>query len=234
MLQGERIQKVLAQEGLGSRRQVEAWIQEGLIQVNGQNATLGQKIRSKDKVKFKGRLLKLGEKQESKQMLIYHKPVGELCSTVPEKDFTTVFENLPKLYHSRWVMIGRLDVNTSGLLLFCNDGNKAHELMHPSFQAKRVYLVRAFGEVDGRVLQQLKRGAMLDNTWCKFENIEFTPGHNKNHTFIVTLREGKNREVRRLFAENGLTVSRLKRIQYDQYTLPRDLPPGQFKTLILK
>jgi 23S rRNA pseudouridine2605 synthase len=229
----ERIQKALAQEGLGSRREIERLILDGLIKVNGKPATIGQKITFNDKIKFKDKVIKLGEKQESKQMLLYHKPVGEICSTVPEKDLITVFDHLPKLYHSRWVMVGRLDVNTSGLLLFTNDGELAHKYMHPSFEQKRVYLVRAFGEVDLLILQQLRKGAELDGQMCKFESLDYKPGTNKNHTFTVVLREGKYREVRRLFESVGLTVSRLKRVQYGQYTLPRELRPGEFKKLIL-
>lgn len=228
-----RLQKVLAQEGLGSRRQVESWIEAGDIQVNGKTAILGQKVRLSDTIKLQGRLIKLGEKQEPAQLLLLHKPVGTLCSRVPEKDIPTVFENLPKLYHSRWVMVGRLDVNTSGLLLFTNDGAFAHKLMHPKFGEKRVYLVRAFGDVTDTVVNNLKKGAMLDGEWCKFESLSFEPGHNKNHSFKVSLREGKNREVRRLFEHHGLTVSRLKRIQYGQYELPRELAPGEFKKIML-
>lgn len=234
MREGERIQKVLAREGVASRRQIEAWIQAGSIRVNGKQATLGQSITPDDRIKVNGRVIRVGAKTESKQLLLYNKPVGELCSTRSEKDFRTVFENLPKLYHSRWVMVGRLDVNTSGLLLFTNDGQLAHELMHPKYSEKRVYLVRAFGDMTDDKLVQLKKGAQLDGNWCRFESIAFQPGFNKNHTFEVTLREGKYREVRRLFAAQDLTVSRLKRIQYGQYTLPRDVAPGEFKKIILK
>ena len=233
MQPSERIQKALAQEGVGSRRQIEAWIEEGLILVNGKPAVLGQKLSGSEKIKVRGRIIKLGEKQESKQLLLYNKPVGTICSRTQENDCETVFKDFPNLFHSRWVLIGRLDINTSGLLLVTNDGQLAHEMMHPKFAQKRVYLVRAFGEIGDHTLTTLKKGAMLDGEWCKFESLEVIPGRNKNHSFKVTLREGKYREVRRLFEQVGLTVSRLKRIQYGQYSLPRQLALGAFQKLIL-
>ena len=232
---GERIQKKLANLGFGSRREIERLIEAGLVKVNNQKATLGQHLIGNELIQIKGRKVVLSElKADQKTKIIaYHKPLGVLCTRKDEKGRPTVFDNLPTLKNARWVMIGRLDANTSGLLLFTNNGKVANDLMHPSGEIERQYLVRVFGEVNEEKLQQLENGIDLEDGMAHFDNIiAIRPDdESKNNHFKVTLQEGRNREVRRLWEAVDCQVSRLKRVQYGTYEIPKTLKQGKTEAL---
>ena len=228
-----RIHKVLADIGLGSRRAIEAWIKEGKIQVNGETAKIGQTLESTDRVVFEGKLIPLSDKAPSSpRVLIYNKPEGEICSrTTVDADYT-VFDNLPVLEQGRWVMVGRLDVNTSGLLLFTNQGDLAHRLMHPSFNIHRHYAARVLGHVTDEIIDKLKKGVFLSTGLCRFVDIlPMNQKEGENQWFEVILSEGKYREVRELFSSEDCIVSRLIRIKYGTVHLPKDLKKGAWREL---
>lgn len=228
----EKLQKVLARAGYGSRRELERWIEAGRVRVNGERATLGMRIAPRDVVQVDGR--RVGEHRRHGQpvrVLRYHKPVGEICSRRRDSDRPTVFERLPVLKVGRWIAIGRLDLNSSGLLLFTNDGGLAHRLMHPSAGIEREYAVRVRGTVDAKVLRALRRGVRLEDGPARFESIVDRGGEGTNHWYHVVIREGRNREVRRLWASQDAQVSRLARIRYGPVTLPRSLSRGRWDEL---
>ncbi len=228
----ERIQKALAQAGHGSRRQVEGWVQEGRITVNGKVATLGEHITEDDRVMLDGKQLRLKFKQELPlKVIIYHKPVGEICTRIDPEKRPTIFNNLPKLRGGRWVAVGRLDVNTSGLLLLTTSGELANKLMHPSSGMEREYAVRVLGEVDRDMLKQLREGVVLDDGKASFDTIRDAGGQGANHWYHVIIKEGRKREVRRLWESQGVTVSRLIRVRFGDITLPRGLSAGKFTDL---
>jgi 23S rRNA pseudouridine2605 synthase len=228
----ERLQKVLARAGHGSRRQVEAWIRDGKITVNGKLAELGVSVSASDLIKIDGRSVSIAVSPDTvPRTLIYHKPSGELTTRKDEAGRPTVFDHLPRLAHGRWISVGRLDFNTSGLLLVTTDGELAHRLMHPSWEVEREYAVRVLGEVDDGVLQRLQDGVMLDDGPAGFASVLDAGGTGANHWYHVILREGKNREVRRLWESQGLQVSRLIRIRYGPIELPRDVRAGRFRDL---
>ena len=228
----ERLQKVLARAGHGSRRQVEAWIREGKITVNGKLAELGVSVSETDRIQIDGRSVSTATGPDnSPRTLIYHKPAGELTTRKDEAGRPTVFDNLPRLKHGRWISVGRLDFNTAGLLLVTTDGELAHRLMHPSWEVEREYAVRVLGKVDDEVLQRLQEGVMLDDGMASFASIQDAGGAGANHWYHVVLREGKNREVRRLWESQGLQVSRLIRVRYGPVELPRSVRAGRFKDL---
>ena len=228
----ERIQKLLATMGIGSRRQLEAMIEEGRISVNGEVARLGDRADYGDKIRIDGRLIKLHYRPKNKQrVLIYNKPEGEVCSRSDPEGRTTIFERLPKLRSGRWVAVGRLDINTSGLLLLTTDGELANKLMHPSSEIEREYAVRTMGEADETVLKALQEGVELDDGRARFDSVRDAGGQGFNHWYHVTLAEGRKREVRRLWESQGITVSRLIRVRFGRLTLPRGLRPGEWKEL---
>lgn len=227
-MSSERLQKILSQAGLGSRREMERWIEQGWIQVNGELAKLGDSAGPFDKISVKGKLIAnpLKEKQNTR-ILLYHKPVGEISSRNDPKFGKTVFDNLPVLRQGRWVQVGRLDLNTSGLLLFTNNGELANQLMHPRYELEREYAVRVHGQVSPEILNNLRRGVPLDDGTAKFTRLVFHGGEGANSWYHVTLSEGRNREVRRLWESQGLEVSRLIRIRYGSLFMPRFLARGQ-------
>lgn len=227
---GEKLQKVLARVGIGSRREVERWIEDGRVEVDGKKAKLGDRVRVDQKVLVDGKPVALGE-ADAVRCLLYHKPVGEVCSRKDPEGRATVFDSLPKLKSGRWIVIGRLDYNTSGLLLFTTDGELANKLMHPSSQIEREYLVRVMGEVDEATLERLKNGVELDDGPARFTDIQEGGGDGINRFFYVVLMEGRNREVRRLWESQGLTVSRLKRVRYGHVFIPSKLKKGQWMEL---
>ncbi|MEO6184844.1 MAG: pseudouridine synthase [Steroidobacteraceae bacterium] len=232
----ERIQKVLAAAGFGSRRGIEEWLRAGRISVNGQIAKLGDRAQPGDHFELDGRRLDAGGAAAAPDatqvaVLLYHKPVSEVTTRSDPQGRPTVFERLPDAPAGRWVAIGRLDVNTSGLLLFTNDGELAHRMMHPSFEIARRYLVRVRGAPGPDLVERLQRGLVLEDGHASFDRIE-PQGRSEGHSWYqVTLHEGRNREVRRLFEAAGYEVSRLKRLAYGPFELPEDLAAGQTRIL---
>lgn len=233
MSAGERLQKVLSQAGLGSRREMEVWIKDGKVQLNGQVAKLGDVVASTDKIKVRGKVLNNPLKSPLRtRVLIYHKPVGEIASRRDPNHKKTVFDNLPMLNRGRWIQVGRLDINTSGLLIFTNDGTFANQLMHPKYQLEREYSVRVHGRVKPEMIKALETGVELDDGMARFKSISFQGGGDAaNAWYNVVLTEGRNREVRRLWATQGIEVSRLIRIRYGSLEMPRFLGRGQHMEL---
>jgi 23S rRNA pseudouridine2605 synthase len=224
---GEKLQKVLARAGLGSRREMERWIEEGRIAVNGKTAKLGDRVDERARVNVDGRPLNLAPAEETR-CILYHKPTGEVCSRKDPEGRRTVFERLPKLKSGRWISIGRLDFNTSGVLLFTTDGELANALMHPSSNIEREYMVRVMGKVEEDMLKRMTDGVMLEDGMARFTDIQDGGGDGINHWFYVVLMEGRNREVRRLWESQGLTVSRLKRVRYGEVFIPSKVKQGQW------
>jgi 23S rRNA pseudouridine2605 synthase len=228
----ERIQKVLARAGLGSRREIEAWIRAGRIQVNGRQAELGISITAQDRVSIDGRVVTVSADHALHiRNMIYHKPAGELTTRRDEDGRPTVFDNLPRIRHGRWITVGRLDMNTSGLLLVTTDGELAHRLMHPSYEIEREYAVRVLGKVDETMLQNLLSGVQLEDGMAAFASIRDAGGQGANHWYHVIVREGRNREVRRMWESQGVRVSRLIRVRFGPVALPADLRAGRFRDL---
>lgn len=231
----ERVQKVLAQAGVGSRRQIESWIQEGRIHINGQLAKLGDHIGDHDKITIDSKPVRFKTNTPAKlRVLIYNKPEGQICTRLDPEGRATVFEHLPRLAQGRWVAVGRLDINSSGLLLFTNDGELANRLMHPSSAVEREYAVRVFGEVTKETLQKLQQGVMLEDGMARFDSVMDAGGEGLNHWYNVVIKEGRKREVRRLWESQGFKVSRLIRIRFGPVVLPRALHLGQSADLDAK
>ncbi|WNW13975.1 23S rRNA pseudouridine(2605) synthase RluB [Pseudomonas sp. DTU_2021_1001937_2_SI_NGA_ILE_001] len=230
---GEKLQKVLARIGVGSRRDVEAWIGEGRIKVNGVVATLGQRVDLHDAISVDGQLVKREEARETvRRVIIYNKPDGEICTRDDPEGRPTVFDRLPRPKEGRWVNIGRLDINTTGLLMFTTDGELANRLMHPSYEMDREYAVRVRGEVDDDMLLRLKNGVILEDGPARFTDVQKAPGgEGFNHWYHCVVMEGRNREVRRLWESQGLVVSRLKRVRYGPVFLNSDLPMGRWREM---
>ena len=243
----ERLQKLLASAGLGSRREIEKWISDKRVTVNGSVAKLGDRAKLDDKILVDGRFIALQQEQLNR-VLIYNKSEGEVSTTYDPKDRPIIFDRLPRLTEGRWITVGRLDINTTGLLLITNYGDLAHRLMHPSFSIEREYLVRVYGRIDAAAVRRLTNGVELEDGIAKFSSIvphnsglEKSPLSVSNSWFRVILLEGRNREVRRLFESQGVKVSRLKRIRYGTVLLPSavrrssflELKADQVKELVL-
>lgn len=229
---GEKLQKVLARMGVGSRRDVEAWITQGRIKVNGVEATLGQRIGASDAIALDGRLLRREEDEVVRRVLIYNKPEGEVCTRSDPEGRPTVFDRLPRPKSGRWINIGRLDINTTGLLLFTTDGELANRLMHPSYEMDREYAVRVRGEVTDEMIENLKNGVVLEDGPARFTDIKQAPqGDGFNHWFHCVVMEGRNREVRRLWESQGLVVSRLKRVRFGPVFLTADISVGRWREM---
>ena len=225
--QGEKIQKVLAQAGFGSRRMVEAWIAEGRVSVNSVPATLGMRVVPGDLIKAERRTLRVGERDNRVRVLLYHKPEGEIVSRDDPDNRASVFDKLPKLRGQKWTAIGRLDFNTSGLLIFTTSGELANRLMHPRFEVEREYAVRVQGKLtDEQQTQMLGVGIELEDGRVTFDKLTDEGGEGFNHWYRVMLKEGRNRIVRRTFAALGLTVSRLMRVRFGLINLPPRLKRG--------
>lgn len=227
----ERLQKLLAGAGHGSRRGIEEWIREGRVTVNDRVAVLGDRATSADRICLDGKPLDLGGQREQTEVLIYHKPVGEVTTRSDPEGRPTVFERLPAASSGRWIVVGRLDVNTSGLLLFTNDGELAHRLMHPSSEIEREYRVRLRGQLPAEVLDRLRQGVTLDDGPARFDRIEAESTEGSHAWYRVCLHEGRNREVRRLFEHVGFEVSKLSRIRYGNVAMPPNLRVGGTITL---
>lgn len=227
-----RLQKFLANSGLGSRREIEDWIRQGIIRCNGHEAVLGEQVKAGDRLTINKRFYKVVEQDYvDRKVLLYHKPEGEVCTRSDPEGRKTVFNRLPKLQNGRWVVVGRLDINSMGLLLFTNNGELANRLMHPSHEVERKYSVRVMGEVTDQILENLKNGVLLDDGMAHFDEIRFSGGEGANQWYDVSLKEGRNREVRRLWESQGLKVSRLIRVQYGPVRLPKWLNRGKFTDL---
>ncbi|HEY0635995.1 MAG TPA: 23S rRNA pseudouridine(2605) synthase RluB [Gammaproteobacteria bacterium] len=226
----EKLQKVLARAGFGSRRELENWIAQGRVSINGKVATLGDRVGEKDVIRVDGNIVPREKAAGGRRrVLMYHKPVGEVATRSDPEGRPTVFDHLPSLRNGRWIAVGRLDINTSGLLLFTTDGDLAHRLMHPSRQVEREYAVRVMGEVPPEMLKHLQEGVELEDGKASFDSIVDAGGEGANHWYHVTLLEGRNREVRRLWESQGVVVSRLIRVRYGPVTLPRWLRDGKFE-----
>jgi 23S rRNA pseudouridine2605 synthase len=226
----EKLQKVLARAGLGSRREMEKWISDGRVKLDGRIAELGDRVCDNAAIEVDGQSLSRAP-AEAVRCLLYHKPTGEVCTRKDPEGRRTVFERLPKVKGGRWISIGRLDYNTSGLLLFTTDGELANALMHPSAVIEREYMVRVMGEWDADTLQGLIKGVELDDGFARFTDIQDGGGDGINHWFYVVLMEGRNREVRRLWESQGLTVSRLKRVRYGDVFIPSKVKQGKWMEL---
>lgn len=232
----EKLQKVLARAGHGSRREIESMIAAGRVSVDGKIATLGDRVESSKslKIRIDGHLVSIAESAtEVCRVLAYYKPEGELCTRCDPEGRPTVFDRLPRLRGSRWIAVGRLDVNTCGLMLFTTDGELANRLMHPSREVEREYAVRVFGQVDDDKIRQLSKGVQLEDGPAAFKTLKFGGGEGINQWYNVTLTEGRNREVRRLWEAVGVQVSRLMRVRYGDITLPKGLPRGGWTELDL-
>ncbi|BBP43678.1 23S rRNA pseudouridine(2605) synthase RluB [Thiosulfativibrio zosterae] len=235
---GEKLQKILARAGFGSRRSVEEMISQGLVKVNGRTATLGDRAMPADTLKVNDQLVKETrlEKQATK-VILYNKPEGEICSRKDEKGRETIFDHLPRIYNGRWVSIGRLDINTAGLLILTNNGELANRMMHPSYEVEREYSVRVFGEITEEILNNLRKGVMLEDGMAKFERITKLPQQDDdsiNQWYKVIIKEGRNREVRRIWESQGVQVNRLIRTRYGNFTLPRSLRRSKTEELTWK
>lgn len=231
----EKLQKVLARSGHGSRREIEAKIAAGRIRVNGMVAQLGERVDADAKVRIDGHEVEIKPEEEVIcRVLMYHKPEGELCTRKDPEGRPTVYDRLPRMSGARWVAVGRLDVNTSGLLLFTTDGELANRLMHPSQQVEREYAVRIFGEVDDKMMSRLKKGVQLEDGPAHFNSIKPAGGDGMNRWYHVTISEGRNREVRRLWESQEVQVSRLIRVRYGDIPLEQGLPQGGWSEMPLE
>ena len=228
----ERIQKALARMGLGSRRAVESWIVAGRITINGKAAKLGDHVTLQDRIAVDGKAVYLKTPAPNVMKVIaYHKPENEVCTRNDPEGRPTVFEHLPSVHGGRWISVGRLDINTSGLLLLTTDGELAHRLMHPSRTVEREYAVRVFGRVDTPLLQRMLDGVQLEDGPARFVRIQDAGGEGINHWYHVVLTEGRQREVRRLWESQGCKVARLTRVRFGPITLPRTLRRGRWQAL---
>ena len=230
-LMSEKLQKVLANLGLGSRRVLEVWIKDGRISVNGRTAKLGDRVEEQDRIFVDGKPIK--QKKISHRYLLYNKPNNEICTRDDPEGRKSVFDRLPKLKKQRWISVGRLDFTTSGLLLFTTDGNLANKLMHPSSQIDREYAVRVLGNVSEQKIQNMLDGVLLEDGFARFTDIEKSRNEtdSANQWFYVVIMQGRNREVRRLWESQGYTVSRLKRVRYGSFFIPSAVKSGRYTDL---
>ena len=231
----EKLQKVLARSGYGSRREMERWIEQGRFSINGEKAKLGDRVTRRDLVQLDSREIELVSEIDSpRRVLIYNKPVGEVSTRQDPEGRPTVYDHLPPLKNARWIAIGRLDINTSGLLIFTSDGELANKMMHPSANIDREYAVRVLGNIDEGMISRLKEGVLLEDGMAKFTDVQFFDGDGANKWYHCVVMEGRNREVRRLWESQGIKVSRLKRVRYGSVFMPSDVKIGTWKELDVK
>lgn len=229
--EGEKLQKVIARSGHTSRREAERMIAQGRIKIGKRVAQLGDRVAGDEPVFLDDRELFIAWEKPRQRVLVYNKPAGEICSRKDPEHPNTIFDDLPNLKIGRWISVGRLDINTTGLILLTNDGELANLLMHPSSEIEREYAVRVLGEVTDDDIEQLKSGVQLDDGVAHFDKITYVGGQGANHWYHVTLKEGRNREVRRMWEILGITVSRLSRVRYGVVELPRGQKPGRWEEL---
>jgi 23S rRNA pseudouridine2605 synthase len=223
----QKLQKVLAQAGLGSRRAMEQWIQEGKVTVNGTVAGIGARVSTRDVIRIGKQLVRLSAPRRLPRVLIYHKPEGEIVSRDDPEGRASVFEQLPHVRGAKWTAVGRLDFNTGGLLIFTTSGELANRMMHPRFEVEREYAVRILGELKPDQMMKLKTGLELEDGVARFDSVEDEGGEGSNHWYRIILREGRKRVVRRMFEKLGYTVSRLMRVRFGTVALPPRLKRGQ-------
>ncbi len=229
MPEDEKLQKVLATAGMGSRREMECMIEAGRVTVNGELAKLGARVKTGDKIQYNGKTITVKvATREATRVLLYNKPEGQICSRSDPEGRPSVYDNLPHLKSGRWISVGRLDFNTSGLLLFTTDGELANKLMHPSSMIDREYLVRIQGEVDDDMLKRLRKGVLLEDGMARFTDIVEGSGEGANRWFYCVVMEGRNREVRRLWESQSMRVSRLKRVRFGNIFIPSHVRAGQW------
>ncbi len=227
----EKLQKILAQVGIGSRREMERWIEQGRVELNGEVAKLGERAGPDDELKVDGKKVEHA-KAAPRRVLVYNKPEGEVCTRNDPDGRPTVFDRLPRIKGERWIAVGRLDINTAGLLLFTTDGELANKLMHPSTNTvDREYAVRVAGDVTPEIIETLKKGVVLEDGMAKFTDVQFFDGEGFNQWYHVCIMEGRNREVRRLWESQDLKVSRLKRVRYGCIFLPKKVSVGRWVEL---
>ncbi len=231
---GEKLQKVLARTGIGSRREIEGIIEAGHIKINDRIAKLGDRVTPKDKIFVNGQRIVISPEASRRRVILYNKPEGEICSRSDPEGRPSVYDRLPSIKGERWISVGRLDFNTSGLLLFTNDGELANKLMHPSSVIDREYLVRIQGAVDDEMLRALREGVLLEDGVARFTDIVEGAGESRNRWFYCVVMEGRNREVRRLWESQGVKVSRLKRVRYGNIFIPSHVRVGQWLELTEK
>lgn len=227
----EKLQKVLSRAGVASRRRVERWIEQGRISVDGRCAKIGDRVRTDQLIRVDGRVVCSKKESTQCRVLLYHKPGGEVCTRSDPVGRPTVFDRLPRLRNGRWVAVGRLDINTTGLLLLTTDGELANRLMHPSREIERDYAVRVLGKVNAVKLRRLRSGVQLQDGLARFDSILDGGGEGANHWYRVTIKEGRKREVRKLWQAVGVKVSRLIRVRYGPVSLPRSLRAGRWTAL---
>lgn len=232
MIKPPRIQKLLAHLGYGSRRMIEMWIRDGKIMLNHKTAKLGDRVDlTRDCLMVKGQRVRKSKCSIQPRLILYHKPLGEICSRADPQKRKTIFDSLPKLAQGRWIYVGRLDLNTSGLLLLTNNGDLANKLMHPSQLIEREYAVRILGKLTLNTIRHLTHGVKLQDGKARFEHIVEKQVKGVNHWYHVVIVEGRNRLVRRLFESQQHTVNRLIRVRFGDIILPKNLKPGQYKEL---
>ena len=230
----ERIQKILANEGIVSRRQAENLIREGRIKINGQEAILGMSISRRDSIEIDGKAVEISEGTSPLRVLMYNKKVGEISSTKDPEGRPSVFLALPKISKGKWISVGRLDINTSGLMLFTNNGELANKLMHPSSKIEREYVARIRGQVEPDHIRKLLEGVNLEDGKASFSDIQPGRKGKSNQWFAMVIIEGRTREVRRMWKSQGFAVSRLKRVRFGGLFLPANLKQGNYKELAEK
>lgn len=230
-VESQKLQKVLAQAGIGSRRAMETWIEAGRVTVNDKPATIGARVTPEDRIQVDGRAVRIESTAQPARVLIYHKPEGEIVTREDPQGRETVFTKLPRLRGARWLSIGRLDVSTSGLLIFTTSGELANTMMHPRFAVEREYAARTFGTLSAEQAAQLRKGVALEDGEAHFESLVDEGGEGSNHWYRIIVSEGRNRLVRRMFEAVGFTVSRLMRVRFGVLALPSRLKRGQFSEL---
>ena len=227
----QKLHKVLAQAGVGSRREMETWIKDGKVTVNGEVATVGTRVTPSDVIRIGRKTIRWPGTHRLPRVLVYHKPEGEIVSHEDPEGRASVFEKLPSIRGAKWLAVGRLDYNTSGLLIFTTSGELANRMMHPRFEVEREYAVRIVGQLKPEQVRRLEQGIALSDGAAKVESIADEGGEGTNHWYRIVLKEGRNRVVRRLFEALGLTVSRLIRVRFGVVALPPRLKRGQVSPL---